>query len=127
MALTAADFEGFDLADARQFLRGCDSRTRKKGEGYYLRGAVKSLICDEPGVSYMAAVQGTREYTVHIFYDNVWDASCTCPLGCDCKHAYAAFKQLLAEQSAAAGAGGLAAAKNGASKPPVEGFAKIVR
>lgn len=82
---------------AEKFLRQLPAATRQKGEAYFRQGAVKSLECSAPGTQYLARVQGTEGYEVQLFLDGEWDAECSCPVGMDCKHAYAAMKALLAE------------------------------
>jgi hypothetical protein len=99
MPLTNTAFEGFDLATARDYLALFDARTRKKGEAYFQRGAVKTLECNIPGQAYLATVQGSLLYEVEISYDdleNFWEAECSCPIGMECKHIYATMKQLVA-------------------------------
>ena len=106
MPLAAADFEGFKLDAAVRRLKSFDARTRKKGEDYFFNGAVQSLECHVPGGTYTALVQGSAEYVVTIHWDaGGWVSECTCPLQFDCKHTYAALKQLLVEHSSAMVAG----------------------
>jgi len=111
MALTRPDFEGFESSAAQKYLNGTDAWTRKKGENYFRIGAVTSLTCEEPGHAYVAKVRGSYLYHVAIKFDGDWDLQCSCPVGYDCKHAYAAMKQLLREY--AGGGGALAGGKNG--------------
>ncbi len=99
MPLTVADFENFDLEDARSFLNTFHSGSKRKGESHYRRGAVQVLTCEEPGYAYSATVLGTQVYQVSLYCDDVWDADCTCDVEYGCKHAYAAMLQLLAEYS----------------------------
>ncbi|HXI72188.1 MAG TPA: DEAD/DEAH box helicase [Verrucomicrobiae bacterium] len=96
MSLTIADFEGFDLDAAQRYLKSFDAHTRKKGERYFEIGAVKALVCNEPGTAYTATVQGSDEYEVSFYFEGGWDSDCSCPVGYECKHTYAALKQLLA-------------------------------
>jgi len=101
MSLTAKDFAQFNQQKARQFLSSFDARTRKKGEAYLLRGAVTALNCLNPGCHYTATVLGGDEYAVNLIYaNNFWDADCSCPVGFQCKHTYAALAKLLAEHTA---------------------------
>ena len=102
MSLTIADFEDFDLAAAQRYLSAFAAHTRKKGEGYFRAGAVGSLSCAEPGRAYTAMVRGGDDYEVSFYFDDGWDSDCSCPVGQECKHTYAALKQLLAEYSSAA-------------------------
>jgi hypothetical protein len=102
MSLTIADFEGFDLDAAQRYLQSFDAHTRKKGESYFRGGAVESFVCHEPGRAYSVFVRGSLKYEVSFYYDDGWDSDCSCPVGYECKHTYAAWKRLLAEYSSAA-------------------------
>ena len=99
MPLTVADFEGFDWEDARTFLDTFNSGPTRKGEAHYRRGAVQELTCETPGRAYSAVVVGNDVFQVNIYYEDVWDADCTCPTEFGCQHAYAAMQQLLTEYS----------------------------
>ena len=99
MPLTVADFEGFELEDARIYLETFHSGPRRKGEAHYHRGAVQVLTCEEPGYAYSATVLGDQIYQVSLYHEDVWESDCTCDKEYDCKHAYAAMKQLLGEYS----------------------------
>ena len=100
--LNVSDFEGFNAAAAQRCLKSFDTRTRKRGEAYFNNGAVESLTCEEPGRVFNATVRGGHTYEVALVSDDgLWDATCTCPVEYECKHAYAALKQLLAEHSGA--------------------------
>ena len=105
MKLQAADFVGFNADDVRSCLKYYDPRTRQRGEAYLQAGAVKSLACLVPGRHYTATVQGGDLYEVSLTFDpheTGWMEECSCPVEYECKHAYAAFMQLLAEYSSAA-------------------------
>jgi superfamily II DNA or RNA helicase len=117
MPLTVADFEGFDLEDARTFLDSFNSGPTRKGEAHYRRGAVQVLTCETPGFAYSATVVGDDVYQVQIYYEDVWDADCTCVAEFGCKHAYAAMKQLLAEYSILMGTGARAVSGKTAPGP----------
>jgi superfamily II DNA or RNA helicase len=105
VSLAVEHFEGFDADAADRYLRSFDNRTRKKGESYFRSGAVESIACQEPGRAYSASVLGGDLYQVSFFYDaGAWDADCSCPVGYECKHAYAAWKKLLAAYSEATAA-----------------------
>ena len=100
MPLTAKEFEGFDAASGGRYLNSFDSRTKKKGEQYFRQGAVQSLVCFDPGNRYLAEVRGGALYCVELICDEKgWVSKCSCPMESDCKHAYAAFKQLLIEHT----------------------------
>ena len=101
MLLTVQEFEGFNLDAAQIYLRAFDARTKKRGESYFRAGAVKALECLETGTVYTALVLGGEMYSVRLTYDECWSSGCTCPMEVECKHAYAALKQLLSEHSSA--------------------------
>ncbi|MBI3414240.1 MAG: DEAD/DEAH box helicase [Verrucomicrobia bacterium] len=89
---------------AAAYLDAFEPETRRRGEDYFRRGRVGEISCAEPGVRFVAPVQGSMLYQVELFYDDAdegWFGDCTCPMEYDCKHAYAAMKALLAEQSVA--------------------------
>lgn len=137
MSLTVAEFEGFNLNAAQRYLKSFDARTRGKGEHYFRQGAVDSIQCETPGTAYSAKVLGSEVYDVNLFWDDGWDSDCSCPVGYECKHTYAAVKQLLAEHSSAVVADLSSTARKGfpiprvivppvpAPKPPT--FADTVR
>ena len=61
--------------------------SRVRGEAY-ARGRVVALEADESGIS--AQVRGTDLYEVRWdWLDGAWEATCSCPVGWDCKHCYA--------------------------------------
>ena len=100
MPLTAANFDGFDAASGGRYLNSFDSRTKKKGEQYFRLGTVQSLVCFDPGNRYLAEVRGGALYCVELICDEKgWTSKCSCPLDSNCKHAYAAFKQVLIEHT----------------------------
>ena len=77
-------------------LRSFAAGDRSRGEDYFRHGHVVSLTCVTPGTHYQATVSGTIVYTVDLEYCvQAWVDSCSCPIGGDCKHAYAALKTLL--------------------------------
>ncbi len=131
MPLTAEDFKGFDAPSGARFLRLFDAPTRQRGEQYFKSGAVKSVACMEPGSDYTAEVMGGELYEVHLTYGDGWDSECTCPMALECKHVYAALKQLLADFSSASVASLSATAGNifNIAKPnqPPATFAELVR
>ncbi|MEI8289955.1 MAG: DEAD/DEAH box helicase [Verrucomicrobiota bacterium] len=131
MPLAEADFAGFDLPAAQAYLRSFDSRTRKKGERYFQVGAVRSLSCHQAGCAYAASVMGGDLYQVSLFYQDGWDSDCSCPVGCGCKHVYAALRQLFAEHTSVLVAG--LSAKSGRissadpARPAPGAFQQMVR
>ncbi len=65
-----------------------DPRTRERGRRYAEAGRVVSLSV--AGDTITAKVQGTRTYkTEWMLDDEICMSYCTCPVGRDCKHAYA--------------------------------------
>src|SRR5262245_46834255 len=77
----------------------------RKGDTYFQQGRVQAIDAMRPGREYEITVQGENDYGVTLWYDEAkrtWQNECSCPVGAFCKHAYAAAKSLLAEQSAAA-------------------------
>jgi hypothetical protein len=68
--------------------------TRERGRRYAARGQVVEIIVASDHVQ--ATVAGSALYDVIWEYaSGTWDASCTCPVGYACKHAYAAACVLL--------------------------------
>jgi SNF2 family DNA or RNA helicase len=100
--LQTAAFAGFNAEAASRYLKSFDARTRQRGEKYFRAGAVEALTCVKPGKLFIAEVLGSELYGVTLAYDGGWDSECTCPMGLECKHVYAALKQLLVEHSSAA-------------------------
>lgn len=68
--------------------RAADDRSYKKGEDYFQRGLVRSLLAD--GDEIVAKVSGTRDYKVRLqVEDSEFDGECSCPMGdmgTFCKH-----------------------------------------
>jgi SNF2 family DNA or RNA helicase len=98
-------FEVFAPEALRRMLQAFSFRAAKKGDNYFLQGRVGSIEPREGGREFDIAVQGDDLYTVSLWYDDSareWTNDCSCPVGSFCKHAYAATKALLAEQSASA-------------------------
>src|SRR5664280_2097211 len=105
MPLSAEDLAGLDIESVAIALRAFDLKTVRRGRGYYNTGRVSNLDCEIPGQSYRACVQGGSNYEVTLEYiadARGWSNLCTCPVSSDCKHAYAALEQLLAEHARAA-------------------------
>lgn len=78
---------------------------RTKGRDYYSRGNVGSLeqMIDSLTTTVFAAVRGGEIYECSFTHtpDEGWDGDCSCPVGYECKHLYAAgtafLNQLAAE------------------------------
>ena len=86
-------------AEIQAFLESFPSAIRRRGKHYYQNGTVTELACLEPDRQYSAVVCGSAEYEVGFDYDpetHSWSAECTCPVGYECKHAYAAMLALRA-------------------------------
>ena len=65
-----------------------DARTRARGQQYADGGRVGALAIGTTTVS--ATVRGTIAYeVVWRVADDYWAPSCSCPVGVNCKHAYA--------------------------------------
>ena len=63
-------------------------RTRYRGRDYFNTGRVTDPVFGPGSIS--AVVQGTSRYTTTWRLDRLgWRADCTCPVGQECKHAYA--------------------------------------
>jgi hypothetical protein len=131
MPLTITDFAGFEPEVARRYAAAFDSGTRERGRMYYNSGAVRTLKCNAPGRSYSARVEGNFSYDVGLRYEGQWAAECTCPVGVECKHIYAAVQKLLEVHAGLTGTGaGKPAGKNpspAAPEVPAAGFAAVVR
>ncbi len=104
LPMEPADFTSFDAAGAQQFLKELTPDTRRQGEELYGRGALQELRCVEPGVEYVADIEGETLLQTSLSYDRdtkAWWEACSCPAGGGCEHAAAMMQALLAEQSAA--------------------------
>ncbi|MFN8544398.1 MAG: DEAD/DEAH box helicase [Candidatus Binatia bacterium] len=63
--------------------------TRERGRRYAIEGRVEWIEVFADAVA--AEVTGTTSYEAHWEYaQGRWEATCSCPVGVDCKHAYAA-------------------------------------
>ncbi|MEO6035213.1 MAG: SWIM zinc finger family protein, partial [Verrucomicrobiota bacterium] len=95
-----ADVPG--LNQANTFLRSMNPNAQARGEKYFRQGRVVDIELEKPN-QYFATVKGSEPYGVCLKFSQRagWAADCSCPLGSDCKHIYAALKSLLAENSAA--------------------------
>jgi len=81
-----------DAAAIKRYLDEFDRTTAKRGAHYFKYNAVLQLRCDEPGARYSATVRGSMDYEVTLSFGNEeWDGECTCPVGYECKHIYAAL------------------------------------
>jgi uncharacterized Zn finger protein len=94
--------------------RAADGKSYKRGEDYFLRGMVYSLLTD--GDAVVAKVRGTRNYKVRLWAeDGEVEGECSCPMGdagVFCKHLVAA---------------GLTHLAGGAPEMPDDGEAKTRR
>ncbi len=86
----------------RAEMNAMPSAARARGDMYFIGGRVQNLRHGEQDGEFLADVQGTELYTVRVVVDaqdGVTDEECSCPLGGDCKHVYAALKALLVEHT----------------------------
>jgi len=71
-------------------------RMRERGRAYAYDGRVSGVRLD-PNDSIAATVVGTQDYVATWYWDGSgWEHGCTCPIGYECKHAYALGEVLLA-------------------------------
>lgn len=90
-------------AEAADLLRTFPSISRNRGEAYFRTGRVGPIEKDPNNpFEFSTTVQGSDLYEVLLEYEpeEGWYTECSCPVGNDCKHIYAALKGLLAENSA---------------------------
>ncbi|MFH1497091.1 MAG: DEAD/DEAH box helicase [Verrucomicrobiota bacterium] len=67
-----------------------DAGTRQRGRDYYQHGAV-SAVWSAADHLVKAEVDGTERYELTLFLTRgEWTSRCSCPVGVQCKHAYAA-------------------------------------
>jgi superfamily II DNA or RNA helicase len=77
-------------------LRKFPDRMRARGRLYAQSGRVADLRVETDDMI-VADVAGTDDYLTSWFWDGAgWDHNCTCPVGYECKHAYAVAEVLLA-------------------------------
>jgi SNF2 family DNA or RNA helicase len=78
------------------FLETMHSMAAERGEKYFLSRRVLSVEETKP-LCFKVMVRGSEVYTVRLDFDQRcgWDAECSCPLGYDCKHIFAALRTLL--------------------------------
>lgn len=78
------------IAALRATLDDFDPGARQRGREYYQSGAVLK-VWSEADHHVKAEVEGGARYYLTLFYTRgEWSTRCTCPVGADCKHAYAA-------------------------------------
>lgn len=86
-----------EIVDVRVLHRMAGARAFERGESYFKRGHVGTLVEHDGTVS--AKVEGTRTYRVKLWReDDALDYACSCPVGRDgqfCKHAVALGLALL--------------------------------
>ena len=92
-----------ELNSLSKAFSGFNEKTIRRGKAYFDYGNVKKLIVQrlDSGLTVIAKVKGTSTYTVSCEYessDDGWIASCSCPVGYECKHIVAV---LLSIQAAA--------------------------
>lgn len=78
------------LTALQAWLDAVDAPTREQGEDYFKRECVREVRAKAD--HYVAAsVEGKRIYSVTLFFTRGrWTSKCSCLIGAECKHAYAA-------------------------------------
>lgn len=97
------DFAEFEAAAAQQFLKELPPETRRRGEELEAEGAIRELRCGQPGLEYIADIQGETLLQTTLSFDRetgAWWEACSCPAGGSCEHAAGMMRALLAEHSA---------------------------
>jgi len=80
-----------------------DDRTRSRGRSYFKGGRVRELR--QQGEEVLANVHGSAIYETSLFWaQGDWSSECSCPMECDCKHAYATGLAWLRQHDKTAGA-----------------------
>ncbi len=85
-------------AAGHKFLDRYPAQMARRGMGYFVGGAVQDVMPMNGKESFSAVVSGTRNYKTMLAFDPAvkrWVAQCNCPIGVQCKHAYALMKTLL--------------------------------
>ncbi|MFN2426739.1 MAG: SNF2-related protein, partial [Candidatus Binatia bacterium] len=98
-----ADFPNIDLKKLARALARFDARSAVRGREYARGGRVLALDVDVEGQGFEADVRGTRKYHCEwMIRGTRHTTACSCPIGGDCKHVYAAactlFAHLLASK-----------------------------
>jgi len=95
-----AEFPG--LSQANAFLHAMNPNTQARGEKCFREGCVLDVEMEDPNF-FIAYVRDSKDYKVSLEFSppDGWFCDCSCPIGYNCKHIYAAMKALLAENSAA--------------------------
>lgn len=73
-----------------EYLDDFEYQIKSRGKEYYEKGNIKSLV--KSGTTFYAKVEGTKDYTVKIYFDLIddyMDYECDCPYEFPCKHIYA--------------------------------------
>ena len=94
------------LFDADDIVQAFDARTARRGRAYQRQGRVRDLAIASDGVTIHGRVTGSapRPYHVEIAIlpsddelpELLFESSCTCPVGVDCKHAAAVLFEVVA-------------------------------
>lgn len=78
------------------WLEAFPTRTRDRGTEYFAAGAVQQVGANADHFV-EAKVTGQEVYRLTLFYTRgKWSSRCSCPLGIDCKHVYAAGRAWIA-------------------------------
>ncbi|EEF62262.1 DEAD/DEAH box helicase [Pedosphaera parvula] len=85
---------------ASEFMHSLPSNAQARGERYFVQDRIPAIRQTSPN-EFSATIEGSQIYRVTLWFDAQagWDADCSCPIGFDCKHIYAAMRALLAEYS----------------------------
>ena len=125
----SVSLSGSEQQSLRTRLATFPAHDGRRGQEYFRQERVKQIQPLEGESGFRASVQGTRRYVVQWKYeDDQWENDCNCPLGGDCKHAYAAALAALRAspepppaadtETSAAGATAGAAARGHRVDPP---------
>ena len=78
------------------------TKTMQRGRDYANSGNVQSLWATEDGKNLLGIVLGTEEYQTLVTLENgkrkdqfLLSSSCSCPVGCNCKHGVAVIGKFL--------------------------------
>jgi hypothetical protein len=98
--------DGWDIESAEKALTQFSYTVAKRGRHYYESGQVISGAKGEHLNEFVCQVRGTapQPYEVILRYGRShWESLCSCPIGVDCKHSYAALLHLLKKIRASEG------------------------
>jgi hypothetical protein len=100
LSVTALTQEQIDIL--QDYVDCLDDGTRQRGVQYFVKGQVKEVEPFKRGIGFRAQVKGSNLYNVKFrFVEDDWEAECSCPILCDCKHCCAVALQVIAEYNEA--------------------------